>query len=183
SAARHPLSVCFSPLTYLPAYAPFKPNKSGQRSHPPYYRGCWHGVSRCLFNGYRQNRTHPAYSSPSKAVYNPEGRLPARGMAGSDFHPLPNIPYCCLPEESGPCLSARVGEKPLSSPTDRRLGRPLPYQLANQTHAHPSPINLQQYHHAVPLLHAVLIHVSMGCPPVMGRLHTRYAPLRRFHTR
>ena len=32
-----------------------------------------------------------------KAVYNPEGRLPARGMAGSDFRPLPNIPYCCLP--------------------------------------------------------------------------------------
>ena len=34
---------------------------------------------------------------------------PSRGMAGSDFRPLPNIPYCCLPVESGPCLSARVG--------------------------------------------------------------------------
>ena len=22
--------------------------------HPPYYRGCWHGVSRCLFLQYRQ---------------------------------------------------------------------------------------------------------------------------------
>ena len=33
--------------------------------HPPSYRGCWHGVSRCLFLGYRQN------SSPRKEVYNP----------------------------------------------------------------------------------------------------------------
>jgi hypothetical protein len=23
--------------------------------HPPYYRGCWHGVSRCLFLKYIQN--------------------------------------------------------------------------------------------------------------------------------
>ena len=48
------LSDCLSTLTYSPAYAPFKPSKSGQRSHPPYYRGCWHGVSRCLFVRYRQ---------------------------------------------------------------------------------------------------------------------------------
>src|SRR5687767_6280620 len=27
-----------------------------QRLHPPYYRGCWHGVSRCLLKGYRQGR-------------------------------------------------------------------------------------------------------------------------------
>ncbi len=48
------LSRNISPLTYKPAYAPFKPNKSGQRLHPPYYRGCWHGVSRCLFCRYLQ---------------------------------------------------------------------------------------------------------------------------------
>src|SRR5690606_40213870 len=48
------LSCSISPLTYRAAYAPFKPNKSGQRLHPPYYRGCWHGVSRCLFLRYRQ---------------------------------------------------------------------------------------------------------------------------------
>ncbi len=97
SMAPQPLSGCISPLTYKATYAPFKPNKSGQRSHPPYYRGCWHGVSRCLFIRYRHTRTHPCSSSRIKAVYNPEGLLPARGMAGSDLHPLPNIPYCCLP--------------------------------------------------------------------------------------
>ena len=54
SMATQRLSRCLSPLTYQSAYAPFKPNKSGQRLHPPYYRGCWHGVSRCLFYRYRQ---------------------------------------------------------------------------------------------------------------------------------
>ncbi len=32
---------------------------------------------------------------------------------------------------------------------------------------------------AVPRPHPVLIHVSMGCPGVGGRLLTRYSPLRR----
>ena len=31
---------------------------------------------------------------------------------------------------------------PLRTPTDRCLGGPLPRQQANQTHPHPSPINL-----------------------------------------
>ncbi len=48
------LSCWISPLTYRSAYAPFKPNKSGKRLQPPYYRGCWHGVSRCLFIQYHQ---------------------------------------------------------------------------------------------------------------------------------
>ena len=52
------------------AYAPFTPSESGQRSHPPYYRGCWHGVSRCFFPGYRPS------SSPGKAVYDPRAVFP-----------------------------------------------------------------------------------------------------------
>jgi hypothetical protein len=83
--------------TYHPAYAPFKPNKSGQRLHPPYYRGCWHGVSRCLFIGYRHITSQDDRSSPIKAVYDSKSLRPARGMAGSELPPLPNIPYCCLP--------------------------------------------------------------------------------------
>ncbi len=31
----------------------FTPNNSEQRSPPPYYRGCWHGVSRGFFLRYR----------------------------------------------------------------------------------------------------------------------------------
>jgi hypothetical protein len=48
------LSCRISPLTYRAAYAPFKPNKSGQRLPPTYYRGCWHVVSRGLFTRYLQ---------------------------------------------------------------------------------------------------------------------------------
>ena len=35
-----------------------------------------------------------------------------------------------------------MGDLPLRTPTDRRLGGPLPRQLANQTHAHPQASHL-----------------------------------------
>ena len=60
-------------------------------------------------------------------------------MAGSGFPPLPNIPYCCLPQESGPCLSTSVGDRPLRSPSHRSLGGPSPRRPANGTHARPRP--------------------------------------------
>src|SRR5262245_10553164 len=63
-------------------------------------------------------------------------------MAGSGLRPLSNIPHCCLPSESGPCLSPSVADHPLRPATDRSLGRPLPHQLANPTRAHPLAINL-----------------------------------------
>jgi len=40
------LSTDLSPPTNEAAYALFTPSKSGQRSPPTYYRGCWHVVSR-----------------------------------------------------------------------------------------------------------------------------------------
>ena len=60
-------------------------------------------------------------------------------MAGSGLPPLPNIPYCCLPQESGPCLSTSVGDRPLRSPSHRSLGGPSPRLQANGTHARPRP--------------------------------------------
>ena len=71
-----------------------------------------------------------------------EDLLPSRGVAGSGFRTLPNIPHCCLQYESGPYLSSNVAVQPLSPATDRRLGEPLPHQLANQTRAHLCAINL-----------------------------------------
>ena len=47
------LSPGISLLTCRYAYAPFTPSKSGQRSLPTYYRGCWHVVSRSFLLGYR----------------------------------------------------------------------------------------------------------------------------------
>ena len=56
----------------------FTPNNSEQRSHPPYYRGCWHGVSRCFLWRYRQTRgiASPGRSSLLTAVYDPKTFLP-----------------------------------------------------------------------------------------------------------
>ena len=72
-----------------------------------------------------------------------------------------------------------MGDHPLRPPTDRGVGEPLPHQLTNQTHAHPLPINLLPHHNAVSWSYGVLIRVSPGYLPVKGRLHTRYAPVRR----
>ena len=71
----------------------------------------------------------------NKRSLQPEGRRPSRGIAPSGFRPLRNIPHCCLPQESGPCLSPSVADHPLKPARDRRLGKPLPYQLANLTWA------------------------------------------------
>ncbi len=49
----HWLSQCLLHLTYITAYVLFTPHKSGQRSPPTYYRGCWHVVSRGFLLGYR----------------------------------------------------------------------------------------------------------------------------------
>src|SRR6266850_131334 len=93
------LSPGISPATYRATYAPFTPSDSGQRSHPPYYRGCWHGVSRCFLWRYRHPRA-PIRSRvfvPPDSGLQPEGRHPTRGVAASALRPLRNIPHCCLP--------------------------------------------------------------------------------------
>ena len=56
-----------------------------------YYRGCWHVVSRCLFNG----KLYLACSLIKRGLQ-PEGLHPSRGVAASGLRPLCNIPHCCL---------------------------------------------------------------------------------------
>src|SRR5580700_11634862 len=46
------LSLGVSHPTYQTAYELFTPNKSGQRLHPTYHRGCRHVVGRCFFCRY-----------------------------------------------------------------------------------------------------------------------------------
>ncbi len=50
------LSLEVSHPTDEAAYELFTPNKSGQRSPPTCYRGCWHVVGRGFFCRYRQFR-------------------------------------------------------------------------------------------------------------------------------
>ena len=40
-----------------------------------------------------------------------------------------------------------------------------------------------KYPHAGPLFYAVLVRLSTGYPPLIGKLHTRYSPVRRSPTR
>ncbi len=53
---------------------------------PYVYRGCWHVVSRGFLLGYRLLLVSKDRSLRS------ENLLPPRGVAGSEFPPLPNIP-------------------------------------------------------------------------------------------
>ena len=73
------LSLGFSHPTYQAAYGPFTPNKSGQRSDPTCYRGCWHVVGRSFFCRYRHNR--PC----SKEVYNPKAFIPHAALLRQAF--------------------------------------------------------------------------------------------------
>src|SRR5690606_8286002 len=83
-------------------------------------------------------RTLGAFVSGKRGLQ-PEGRHPPRGVAASGFRPLRNIPHCCLPQESGPCLSPSVAGRPLRPATRHRLGRPSPHQQADRPRAHPQP--------------------------------------------
>ena len=66
---------------------------------------------------------------------------------------------------------------------DRRLGGPLPLQLANQTRVHLIPPEFFTPYHAVLCAYAVLAVISNCYPPVWGRLPTRYSPVRHSVTR
>ena len=65
---------------------------------------------------------------------------------------------------------------PLRPATDRSLGRPLPYQLANRARAPPRAP--EGFHPEGS--YAVLAPVSRGYSPLKGRLPTCYSPVRRF---
>ena len=78
-------------MTCHAAYAPFTPSKSEQRLVPTYYRGCWHGVSRCFLWRYRQThglftRTH---SSLSTEVYDPKAFILHAALLGQAFAHCP----------------------------------------------------------------------------------------------
>ena len=74
STADPGLSPGISHQTSPAAYAPFTPSKSDQCLHPPYYRSCWHGVSRCFFTWYPQiHRMLAGFScSQAKELYDPK---------------------------------------------------------------------------------------------------------------
>ncbi len=62
----------------------FTPSNSEQRSHPPYYRGCWHGVSRCFLWWYRP------FSSHLTELYDPKASITHAALLRQGF------PHCAI---------------------------------------------------------------------------------------
>ena len=65
----------------------FTPSESEQRLPPPYYRGCWHGVSRGFLCWYRQTLKLLTlmFSSQLTELYNPKAFI---AHAASHCHPF-----------------------------------------------------------------------------------------------
>ncbi len=111
---------------------------------------------------------NPERFFPTESALQPEGLLHTRGIAGSGLRPLSNIPHCCLPQESGPCLSPSVADHPLRPATDHRLGEPLPHQQANRTQARPTARAFKNWPAFPRRAYAVLARVSSSCSPLSG---------------
>ena len=71
-----------------------------------------------------------------------------------------------------------MADQPLSSATHRRLGGPLPHQLANGPRGHPSPPELSRADHAIRKEYPVLAPISRRYPREKGRFPTCYSPVR-----
>ena len=148
SGPAHQLSQCISNQTSQAAYTPFTPNNSEQRSHPTYYRGCWHVVSRCLFLHYSHQMGFPLppLFLTEKRTLQPYGLHRPRGVAPSGFSPLRKILSCCLPSENGPCPSPSGAAPPLRPAIHRSLGGPFPRKLAKGPQTHPQALQLDRLH-------------------------------------
>ncbi len=88
------LSSGISHLTYKTACARFTPSNSDQRSHPTYYRGCWHVVSRCFLSRYRQPQIILVSKFPSlaKELYNPKAFFTHAEWLDQAFAHCPKFP-------------------------------------------------------------------------------------------
>ncbi len=132
-----PLSREISSPTRATACAPFTPSNSGQRSPPTYYRGCWHVVSRGFFAGYRPQARYSGFPRPPQKRFTtrrPSSRTRRRSVRvapiAEDSSLLPPVGVWAV-------LNPSVADHPLRPATDRRLGGPLPRQLANRPRTPP----------------------------------------------
>ena len=160
--------------TRFTAYVPFTPSHSEEHLPPPSYRGCWHGVSRGFFLESCHDRAldERALQAALPFLANATFFTHSRDIAGSGFRPLSNIPHCCLPTESGPCLSPSVADRPKRSAKHLRLGQPLPNQLPNTTQAHQTAL--------FSFIEAFLLSFLWDSAQTVWQIPTRYAPVRHF---
>src|SRR6185437_4874606 len=178
SPARPQLSQGISRTTRQTTYELFTPSNSGQRSHPTYYRGCWHVVGRCFFSTYRhQTQKHPA-SPMVKEVYNPKAVIPHAASLHQACAHCAIFPTAASRRSLGrisvpvwpDTLSGRLPVVALVGhhPTNKLIGRgPIPHRKS-----FPPP------GHATSKEYSVLDPVSQAYPKVQGRSPTCYSPVR-----
>ena len=134
---------------------------------PTFYRGCWHVVSREL------SCTSTVIIVPYDRSLQPEGLL-----SFTRRRCIRVSPHCAISPTAAPPVGvwavsqSQCGpSQPLSPATNRRLGGPLPHQLANWTRVHPQA-NKSFYLRIMrsPWSYAVLAVVSKLLSPTRGQV-------------
>ena len=143
---------------------------------PTYYRGCWHVVSRRLFERY----THPKACSQTKEVYNPKASIPHAASLHQACAHCAIFPTAASRRSLGRISVpmwpvALSGRLPVVGsvgryPADYLIGRdPIPYR-----ESFPRRPCDQLEHPALP-------PVSRSYSGVWGRSVTHYSPVRHSH--
>ncbi len=181
------LSPGLSHLTCQTACTRFTPSNSEQRLHPPYYRGCWHGVSRCFLQWYHQtsNLSKTRFFSHLTELYNPKAFFThaallrqgfphcAKFLTAASRRSLDRVPVpvwlIILSDQL--TIVALVG----LYPTNKLMVREpvLERQLSRRGH-------LSSQDPKIMGLYPVLATLSRSYPRFRGRLLTRYSPVRHF---
>ncbi len=182
------MSRRFSHPTDRPAYAPFTPSKSEQRSFPPCYRGCWHGVSRNFLCRYRQGHgiTSMTGSSLLTGFYTPKSFVTHAALLRQAFAHCAIFPTAASRRSLGRIsvpvwpvtLSGRLSIAALVGfyPTNKLMDRgPI---LRRRP---PEDDRLWSRKDALPGCHSVLGPLSEDYSEPMGRLPTCYAPVCHFN--
>ena len=137
--------------------------------HPPYYRGCWHGVSRCFLFRYRQGPQllTPNFSSLLKVLYNPKAFFTHAVWLHQAFAHCAIFPTAASRRSLGRVsvpvwliiLSDQLRIVALVSRylTNKLIRR----RLLQQREVRRSPA----FPHRA---YAVLARISPGCPPLLG---------------
>ena len=145
--------------------------------HPTYYRGCWHVVSRCLFERYTQ---HKVPCSLTKEVYNPKASIPHAASLHQACAHCAIFPTAASRRSLGR-ISVPMWPVALSGrlPVEAMVGRYPAIKLIGR-----DPIPYRKSFPRGPcgqLEHPALPPVSRSYSGVWGRSVTHYSPVRHSH--
>ena len=144
--------------------------------HPTYYRGCWHVVSRCLFERYTQ---HKVPCSLTKEVYNPKASIPHAASLHQACAHCAIFPTAASRRSLGR-VSVPVWPVTLSGrlPVVALVSHYLTNKLIGREPIYNHYITLSTNTPCGDWSYPVLDPVSQAYPRVKGRLLTYYSPVR-----